>query len=80
MHTLANAPLPSTLMQEQGLSMIQAGNLQGLSDLLSPLELSPLKPLLLLLGWDRYPDHTTRRELLELLWPPVSGNTVIARF
>ena len=54
--------------QDQGLSLISSGELKELPDLLSS-EFSPLRPLLLLLGWDRYPHQGSGRELLETLWP-----------
>ena len=49
--------------------MVQSGDFVELSVLLSPPELAPLKPLLLLLAWDRYSDRGSGSELLETLWP-----------
>lgn len=38
--------------------------------------LRPLKPLLLLMGWDRNPDIGKGRHLLDILWPQISDAQV----
>lgn len=51
------------------MKLICSGRLDELSDLLQDPTFSPLKPLLLLLGWDRYPDIGSGQNLLDILWP-----------
>ena len=40
-----------------------------LAELISDPVYSCIKPLLLLLGWDRYPDVGSGQKLLDILWP-----------
>ena len=45
------------------------GRIQEVSQLLSKPEFSPLRPLLLLLGWDVYVAEGSGKALTEALWP-----------
>ena len=54
---------------EQGLQLIYTGKLQELSQLMMKPEFIPLRPVLLLLGWDRYTAVGSGKELLDVLWP-----------
>ena len=54
---------------DNGLQLIFTGKLSELSEEMSQLEYVPLRPLLLLLGWDRYNAVGSRRELLDSLRP-----------
>jgi len=56
--------------QLKGLQLISIGELEQLTELMSATEYAPLRPLLLLLGWDRYPHNGSGQELLETLWTP----------
>ena len=59
---------------ERGLQLICTGKLQELSPLMLKAEFIPLRPVLLLLGWDRYLAAGSGKELLDVLWPmEVSG-------
>ena len=49
--------------------MICQGKLDELSQLLSQPIHTPLRPILLLLGWDKYPSSSIGKNLLETLWP-----------
>ena len=54
---------------DRGLQLIYTGKLQELSQLMLKPEFIPLRPVLLLLGWDRYATSGSGRELLDVLWP-----------
>lgn len=54
---------------DRGLHFIYTGNLQELANLMSKPEYVPLRPVLLLLGWDRYAATGSGKELLDALWP-----------
>lgn len=54
---------------DRGLTFILTGNLRELSNLMSKTEYVPLRPVLLLLGWDRYAATGSGKELLDVLWP-----------
>lgn len=54
---------------ERGLQLIYTGKLQELSRLMMTPEFIPLRPVLLLLGWDRYTAVGSGKELLDVLWP-----------
>lgn len=55
-------------VMETGLSLIKYGMFEELQQLLSPYELQPLKPLLLLLGWTQCYSSAEARQLLQTLW------------
>ena len=55
------------------------GELGQLADLISAPEYAPMRSLLLLLGWDRYPHSGSGQELLDTLWAP-EVNDYIFRF
>lgn len=61
-------------MQLKGLQLISIGELEQLRELMSTPEYAPMKPLLLLLGWDRYPHNGSGQELLDTLWTPEVGD------
>ena len=61
--------LPPSTWQELGLQLICAGQLDELSQLMSRPEYAPLRPALLLLGWDKYLAEGSGKELMEALWP-----------
>ncbi len=63
--------LESTL--ERGLQLIYTGKLSELVALMSKPEFVPLRPVLLLLGWDRYAASGSGKELLDALWPMEVG-------
>ena len=65
--------MPPTCLQERGLQLISSSQWEGLTRLLNYADLFPLRPLLLLLGWDRNPDVGSGKELLDALWPSVKG-------
>jgi len=46
------------------------GKLEQLAELMSATEYAPMRSLLLLLGWDRYPHSGSGQELLDTLWTP----------
>lgn len=46
------------------------GELEQLAELVSAPEYAPMRSLLLLLGWDRYPHSGSGQELLNALWTP----------
>ena len=50
------------------------GELGQLADLISAPEYAPMRSLLLLLGWDRYPHSGSGQELLDTLWAPEVNN------
>ena len=54
---------------DNGLQLVFTGKLPDLSLLMLRPEYVPLRPLLLLLGWDRYSAAGSGRELLDSLWP-----------
>lgn len=54
---------------DKGLHFIYTGNLRELATLMSKPEYVPLRPVLLLLGWDRYTATGSGKELLDVLWP-----------
>ena len=58
---------------DRGLQLIYTGKLQDLGQLLSKPEFVPLRPVLLLLGWDRYAASGSGKELLDALWPMEVG-------
>ena len=45
------------------------GRLKEVSELLSKPEYTPLRPILLLLGWDVYVAEGSGKELTDALWP-----------
>lgn len=49
--------------------MIRVGQLNEVSQLLSQPEYAPLRPVLLLLGWDIFIAEGSGKELTEALWP-----------
>ena len=53
----------------RGLQLIHTGKLQDLSKLMMQAEFVPLRPVLLLLGWDRCAAMGSGKELLDSLWP-----------
>lgn len=59
----------TSVLQDKGLQLVFTGNLSELSQLMSHPEHAPLRPLLLLLGWDRYPTAGSGKGLLDALWP-----------
>lgn len=64
--------------QDIGLQLIRVGKLTELSQLLSQPEYAPLRPALLLLGWDVYVAEGSGKELTEALWPSqVSCHTTL---
>jgi zinc finger FYVE domain-containing protein 26 len=52
-----------------GLKLITNGQLDKLVELMEDSTYHRLKPLLLLLGWDRYSDTGSGQKLLNILWP-----------
>ncbi len=54
---------------ERGLQLIHTGHVQEVTRLLECPEFIPLRPVLLLLGWDRYNAAGSGKELLDALWP-----------
>ena len=54
---------------DNGLQMVFTGKLPELSQRMLRPEYVPLRPVLLLLGWDRYSAAGSGRELLDSLWP-----------
>ena len=54
---------------ERGLQLICTGHLQEVARLMDRIEFIPLRPVLLLLGWDRYSAVGSGKELLDALWP-----------
>ena len=46
------------------------GELGQLAELVGAPEYAPMRSLLLLLGWDRYPHTGSGQELLDALWAP----------
>ena len=61
--------------QETALVFVKEGDFEQLTQLLSPVEFSRLKPLVLLLGWPYCYSCENARNLLEALWnPSVSFN------
>lgn len=54
---------------DNGLQLVFTGKLSELSQEMSQPEYVPLRPVLLLLGWDRYSAVGSGRELLDSLWP-----------
>lgn len=52
-----------------GLQLIRVGQLNEVSQLLSQPEYAPLRPVLLLLGWDVFVAEGSGKELTEALWP-----------
>ena len=57
------------LFQVACLKAISSGSTDKLAELISDPVYSCIKPLLLLLGWDRYPDVGSGQKLLDILWP-----------
>ena len=57
------------LLQDAGLKAISSGSTDKLADIFTDPMLACIKPLLLLLGWDRYPDVGSGQKLLDILWP-----------
>lgn len=56
--------------QETALVFVKEGDFEQLTQLLSPVEFSRLKPLVLLLGWPYCYSCENARTLLEALWNP----------
>ena len=54
---------------DSGLQLVFTGKLPELSQQMMRPEYVPLRPVLLLLGWDRYSAAGSGRELLDSLWP-----------
>lgn len=54
---------------DNGLQLVFTGKLSDLSQRMLRPEYVPLRPVLLLLGWDRYSAAGSGRELLDSLWP-----------
>ena len=54
---------------DNGLQLVFTGKLAELSQAMEQPEYVPLRPALLLLGWDRYSASGSGRELLDSLWP-----------
>ena len=54
---------------DNGLQLVFTGKLSELSERMLRSEYVPLRPVLLLLGWDRYSAAGSGRELLDSLWP-----------
>lgn len=54
---------------ETGLQLVFTGQLQDLSEMMLRQEYTPLRPILLLMGWDKYPAVGSGKELLDVLWP-----------
>lgn len=54
---------------DNGLQLVFTGQLSNLSQQMMQPEYVPLRPVLLLLGWDRYSAMGSGRELLDSLWP-----------
>lgn len=54
---------------DNGLQLVFTGKLPELSRQMMQLEYVPLRPVLLLLGWDRYSAAGSGKELLDSLWP-----------
>lgn len=48
---------------------ISSGRLEELGRVLEDPMLSRIKPLLILIGWDRYLDIGSGQKLLDILWP-----------
>ena len=59
----------SVTPQDIGLQLIRVSRLDEVSQLLSQPELAPLRPALLLLGWDIYLTEGSGKELTVALWP-----------
>lgn len=57
--------------------MVSSGNMEELSGVRDDLSLMPLRPLLLLLGWDRSPDIGNGSQVLEVLWPHAQAEVLI---
>lgn len=60
---------PPLAPQEVGLQLVYAGQVNKLSSLTSRPEYAPLRPILLLLGWDVFPAKGSGKEFTEALWP-----------
>ena len=58
------------MVQETSLILIETGQLARLQSLLCPPELAPLRPLVVLVGWDKCADTATAADLLNTLWNP----------
>ena len=56
------------------------GELGQLAELMSAPEYAPMRSLLLLLGWDRYPHTGSGQELLDALWTPEVSSSIILVF
>lgn len=54
---------------EAGLQLVLTKQLQDLSDMIHHPDHTPLRPVLLLMGWDKYPAVGSGKELLDVLWP-----------
>ena len=78
LHRCAKCTLPKTIVfdfQETALVFVKEGDFEQLTQLLSPVEFSRLKPLVLLLGWPYCYSCENASNLLEALWnPSVSFN------
>jgi hypothetical protein len=49
---------------------MQTADIAGLAELFYPVEFHPLKPIVLLLGWEYCSDVQTARDVLDVLWNP----------
>ncbi len=54
---------------ESGLQLVLTGQLSEVAALMNKREWLPLRPIMLLLSWDKYPAAGSGRELLDVLWP-----------
>ena len=63
-----------SITQEIGLQLIRVGRLEEVAQLLSKPEYVPLRPALLLLGWDVYVAEGSGKELTEAIWPSQVGD------
>ncbi len=59
--------LESTL--ESGLQLVLTGQLTEVATLMERQECLPLRPIMLLMGWDKYHAAGSGKELLDVLWP-----------
>ena len=66
--------LESTL--EAGLQLVLTGQLQDLSGLMERQECTLLRPIMLLMGWDKYSAVGSGKELLDMLWPSEVRNSL----
>lgn len=67
--------LESTL--ESGLQLVLTGQLSEVVTLMNRQEWLPLRPIVLLMSWDKYPAVGSGKELLDVLWPVEVRKSVI---